>query len=495
MSLLALLWRVLFLFLFFVHVLSFYSETSLFGVVLLNVTMIYHKCAVVIDHIPEGSTIQELASFFGSAGRIESILLRKGEDGNFTGSAFVVYVLSTSVGKSVTELSVQEFKNIKLQIRVASEELEEEICKLMIESKERQENIVFDPIQEIIGKLCLLSPTDLEQIREKLFPDVSTPLNTNAETSNQNQTTPITVTSPVFQSSNPGFPGFATQYGSPYHTPKLPSFSGDGLKGDISYRQWRYHVQCFIQEGLNETSIMQAIRLSLRGTASEMIIYMSQSSDEPINSKKLLEKFDAVFGNALKVGQLYQQFYAAKQAKDESVVSWSCRLQKLYNTLQERAPLDEKPNPHMLRSIYFYGLTNEKVQDNNRHNFDSNMSFDELLQATRSTEFEQQQKNSQITGDKSKKMVSMNQLQTGNTSDIKMSKVLDILTSLDKRVGNMEGKLEKLEKSQGQKQQGHYRAGPQKFSRYDQTCGRCKRPGHETKKCYATKDIQGNPLK
>ena len=76
-----------------------------------------------------------------------------------------------------------------------------------------------------------------------------------------------------------------------------------------------------------------------------------------------------------------------------------------------------------------------------------------------------------------------------------MSKVLDILTSLDKRVGNMEGKLEKLEKSQGQKQQGHYRAGPQKFSRNDQTCGRCKRPGHETKKCYATKDIQGNTLK
>ena len=108
----------------------------------------------------------------------------------------------------------------------------------MIESKERQEKIVSDPIQEIIGKLSLLLPTDLEQIREKLFPDVSTPLNTNAETGNQNQTTPITVTSPVFQSSNPGFPGFATQYGSPYHTPKLPSFSGDGLKGDISYRQW-----------------------------------------------------------------------------------------------------------------------------------------------------------------------------------------------------------------------------------------------------------------
>ena len=217
MSFLALLWRVLLLFLFFVHVLSFCSETSLFGVVLLNVTMIYHKCAVVIDHIPEGSTIQELASFFGSAGRIESILLREGEDGNFTGSAFVVYVLSTSVGKSVTELSVQEFKNIKLQIRVASEELEEEICKLMIESNERQEKIVSDPIQEIIGKLSLLSPTDFEQIREKLFPDVSTPLNTNAETGNQNQTTPITVTSPVFQSSNPGFPGFATTIRRNFH--------------------------------------------------------------------------------------------------------------------------------------------------------------------------------------------------------------------------------------------------------------------------------------
>ena len=262
--------------------------------------MSYQKCSVFVEQIPVDSSEDELATFFGNAGEIEAILLRKDSKGIFSGCAFVVYVSSTSVGKSITELSLLEFKDTKLQIRIVPEQLEEEICKLMSERKEGQGKPY--PTQDVIDKLSSLSPSDLERVRTRLFPTVSAP-NT------------------------------LTGFGSPYQLTKLPSFSGDSLKGDISYRQWRYHVQCFIQEGLNETAIMQAIRLSLRGTASEMLIYMSQSASKPITSGQIITKFDAVFGNALKVGQLYQQFYTAKQGKDESVVTWSLRLQKLYNTL------------------------------------------------------------------------------------------------------------------------------------------------------------------
>ena len=249
-------------------------------------------------------------------------------------------------------------------------------------------------------------------------------------------------------------------------------------------------MQCFIQEGLNETAIMQAIRLSLRGTASEMLIYMSQSASKPITSGQIITKFDAVFGNALKVGQLYQQFYTAKQGKDESVVTWSLRLQKLYNTLLERAPPDEKPNPHMLRSIYFYGLTNEKVQDNNRHHFDSGLSFDELLKETRNTEFEFQQKSVPVLGANPKKTGTVHQVQMDKENDPKLTKVLDMVTSLGHRMDKMESKLGKMENAQ----QTHFRPRP-KPGKPGETCSRCRRPGHSVQRCYATKDIDGNSLK
>ena len=458
MSSCAFLCSISFSCLLLVYVYLFVYNSSLFcASSYLSDKMSYQKCSVFVEQIPVDSSEDELAAFFGNAGEIEAILLRKDSKGIFSGCAFVVYVSSTSVGKSITELSLLEFKDTKLQIRIVPEQLEEEICKLMSERKEGQGKP--DPTQDVIDKLSTLSPSDLERVRTRLFPTVSAP-NT------------------------------LTGFGSPYQLTELPSFSGDSLKGDISYRQWRYHVQCFIQEGLNETAIMQAIRLSLRGTASEMLIYMSQSASKPITSGQIITKFDAVFGNALKVGQLYQQFYTAKQGKDESVVTWSLRLQKLYNTLLERAPPDEKPNPHMLRSIYFYGLTNEKVQDNNRHHFDSGLSFDELLKETRNTEFEFQQKSVPVLGANPKKTGTVHQVQMDKENDAKLTKVLDMVTSLGHRMDKMESKLGKMENAQ----QTHFRPRP-KPGKPGETCSRCRRPGHSVQRCYATKDIDGNSLK
>ena len=125
------------------------------------------------------------------------------------------------------------------------------------------------------------------------------------------------------------------------------------------------------------------------------------------------------------------------------MVTWSLRLQKLYNTLLERAPPDEKPNPHMVRSIYFYGLTNEKVQDNNHHHFDSGLSFDELLKETRNTEFEFQQKSLPVLGANPKKAGTVHQVQMDKENDAKLTKVLDMVTSLGHRMDKMRVSWEK----------------------------------------------------
>ena len=60
-------------------------------------------------------------------------------------------------------------------------------------------------------------------------------------------------------------PFVATQY------PKVTVFSGNMGKGEVLYCQWRNEVMSLVSEGYSEPCILQGIRRSLRGTASEVV--------------------------------------------------------------------------------------------------------------------------------------------------------------------------------------------------------------------------------
>jgi hypothetical protein len=55
--------------------------------------------------------------------------------------------------------------------------------------------------------------------------------------------------------------------------PRIPPFSGDKppQKRDVSYREWRYDVQCLLNDPDGNT-VIQSICRSLRGTVKTMLI-------------------------------------------------------------------------------------------------------------------------------------------------------------------------------------------------------------------------------
>jgi hypothetical protein len=93
---------------------------------------------------------------------------------------------------------------------------------------------------------------------------------------------------------------------------QLHTFSGDiiNLKDEISYAQLHYHILCLLESGINSSpAIMQAVCLSLRGTASDIVISLCKNT----TPDSLIEKLDMVFRNELSVDLLEKQFRNAEQ--------------------------------------------------------------------------------------------------------------------------------------------------------------------------------------
>ena len=368
--------------------------------------MSYCKRACSVANLPTDATAEEIKDFFEQAGNIERVLYRTPD------SLYVLYQNPSSVGKAITELSGKKLKDETLTLRTVSIEVEDDISTMISDLE----------VLQLKDKLGGLSKTQFDSLMSHFTPSAG-----------------ATAAAPSIQT-------------------RLPTFSGDDQRGDVTYTQWRYHLKCLMQEPtISRQMIMQAIRLSVRGTAAEVLMYLGETADPA----SVLGKFDTIFGSALSTDQLMMQLFNAKQKQDESIIAWSCRIQQLFNQVKESSSFGKQAEP-MLRSIFYHGLWNKDLINATRHNFESNMSFDNLLSHVRKAEFEFRPSRPES------KKVSQHQV-AASSLETKVDKVLELVSSLDKRVSKLEAKS-------------------------DVICPRCRRHGHERKECYATKDIYGQFL-
>lgn len=83
--------------------------------------------------------------------------------------------------------------------------------------------------------------------------------------------------------------------------PRIPQFSGDDppQKGDVSYKEWLFEVQCLISDpDIKPNRLIQSIRRSLRGTAKTMLIPLGEKA----SVKQILDKLDILFGEIANKG-------------------------------------------------------------------------------------------------------------------------------------------------------------------------------------------------
>ena len=232
------------------------------------------------------------------------------------------------------------------------------------------------------------------------------------------------------------------------NTPRLPVFSGEAGKGDVSYTHWRYDVKCLLGQQ-SDANILSLIRRSLKGTASDVLQHLGENVDV----KSVLAKFDIVFGNVFSAEQLLEQLYSAKQLSSESVAVWGCRLEEIVNRAQERKAVPSESVFSMLRSKFWSGLNNVRVKEALRHHYDSGMSYDCLLREARAIELD-------FMGQSN--VVCQQTSVFGN-----LEGKVDVLLS---KIGGFESRLQKLEQNKGK-----FRGGGK--------CFKCSGSGHFARDC------------
>ena len=224
---------------------------------------------------------------------------------------------------------------------------------------------------------------------------------------------------------------------------KLSNFSGDtGAKGEVNYEQWKFEVKSMVKDKIyHEGVILQAIRRSLRGSSSEVLMTLG----EDVTVEEVLAKFDHLFGNVLPPEIVLEQFYSARQKDDESVTLWVCRLEELLAQVSRKQPalLSKDTAQGMLRTKFYSGLRSGVLRNAVRHKFDSDASYDDLLVLARTAELEERREKE--TEKKAK--VSQAVVTDGELSK-KMDRLLSAFDDFKQRLGKLESQSSQSQASQ-----------------------------------------------
>ena len=171
----------------------------------------------------------------------------------------------------------------------------------------------------------------------------------------------------------------------PYSFPKLSPFSGDEIrsKNVASYEEWKYEVDCLMQDGsYKESQLGQAIRKSLRSQAKRVVMPLGASA----SVSEIMKKLESVFGSVATRESIMREFYTATQQQEESVTAWGLRLEEILQRAMEKGHVRAEDRNDLLKDTFWRGLRSEKLKNATRVHFESISNFELLRRAVREEE-------------------------------------------------------------------------------------------------------------
>ena len=167
--------------------------------------------------------------------------------------------------------------------------------------------------------------------------------------------------------------------------PKLSAFSGERVKGEVSFEQWSYELQT-LRKTYSDSALREGIQCSLRGAAADTVRNMGP--DVPLDT--ILKKFTIVYGNVKSFDLLMQDFYCAYQGEEESIPSFATMVEELLSQIQDKYP--EKlthPEEHRLLKNHLFHGCKKSTQDSVKYCFaDPHMDYMHFMDECRKAEDE-----------------------------------------------------------------------------------------------------------
>ncbi len=433
------------------------------------------KRTLVVTGISTTLTNDQLLQLFNKYKAQKAFVFDDSESAGIQSAGFVVFETRDSMRLALeAEVVVESFK---LVLREAVSDDENAIAALA-------DSDASSDTSELEDQLRSLDPGVLARIVQRLLPSVVSPTSTLPKVNTSSLGQGVDSRSTDVQRSDAQVP---------LPVPKLPIFSGDLVKGEpskgeLSYAQWRYSVQCLEAEGHSPAVILRSIRQSLRGTAAEVMRGLRENT----TLGKVFRKFEDTFKTYLSKDQLFPMFYSAQQGFDESVAVWGCRLEDLALQIVEQGGVSDDTSRDMLRTKFWSGLRDTHLREATRYKLDSGESYEELFRSVRKVEQE-------FLAQNPRKPVVKQEIKARDQSGDQnlLKQIASGIEEVKKDVAELSRRVGKLESSSSEvptKQSSQKQASSPRRKRKSVIYHRCGRPGHIKPKCVAKFYLNGKPL-
>ena len=167
--------------------------------------------------------------------------------------------------------------------------------------------------------------------------------------------------------------------------PKLSAFSGERVKGEVSFEQWSYELQT-LRKTYSDSALKEGIQHSLRGAAANTVRNMGP--DVPLDT--ILKKFTIVYGNVKSFDLLMRDFYHADQGGGESIPTFATKMEGLLSQIRDKYPekFTHPEEQRLLKDQLFHGCK-KSIQDSVKYCFeDPHMDYMQFLEECRKVEDE-----------------------------------------------------------------------------------------------------------
>lgn len=280
-----------------------------------------------------------------------------------------------------------------------------------------------------------------------------------------------------------GQPSFHFGLPSTAHSVRVSTFSGS--PHDCSFEQFKYDVQCLMNQGASEGIILLAIKRAIKGQAQETALHMGDTA----TVADILGRFETMYGDVDPPHVLLAQFYAAEQRTGESITDWYSRIEDIASRIIRKDSTVISPNNYdvIINTQFWSKMQDQRIKNALRHKFDLLSGSPQFIIEARKVESECQAE-----------AVKNQQVHTEIAPAIQKG-----LESLMSRIDSLEGKLKKttevVEKLQPPR--SNFKQQPTRNVETDTNnnrkplrCFYCKNLGHIKRNCPAL-NSQGSAVR
>ena len=187
-----------------------------------------------------------------------------------------------------------------------------------------------------------------------------------------------------FQAMSEGFLKAALKEGVlRQDTPKLHEFSGKPEDGKASWRRWELQTKGLLGS-YSDRAIKEAMNKALQGDAA----IVADSMDDDCTWQELLAALKAKFTVVSSLDVMMANLYGIKQGNN-SVSQFAINIEKVLGSIRVSHPttFSTRESQRQLRTRFFHGL-NDRLRNSLRHKYETDCSYEELLQYARMVESE-----------------------------------------------------------------------------------------------------------